>query len=381
MKEDKLKQFGDLGLVKDNLYVIGKTQFIFRVSDAEIVSLVENLGSMVDAGIPLVESLDMVRDLTTNRLMKDILYIARKQVEAGKPLHYAFSFFDDVFDPVFLSVVKSGEISGTLADALMYLSKEIGSRNDLKQRLISIMIYPALISLVLLGVIVFMLVAVIPKLEELYTETGQELPFLTLAMLTASKFMTSIWAVVALGVIFLAVVVFTLIFRTPAGKKFVHTQVLKIPLFSNLIKQTILQRIARTFSLTLKSGVPILESLVIVGETTGNIVYGDGIKKLSKSLESGQSISKSMMGDNVLYPKIFVPLFVRIVAVGEKTGNLAESLDKLSDIYYTKVIKQIRTISSFMEPVLLIIIGLVVGVLTLAVTLPIYQLPNVINVN
>ncbi len=286
-----------------------------------------------------------------------------------------------MFDPIFLSVVKSGEISGTLANALDYLAQEIEAKNDLQQRIISIMIYPALISTVLLGVVTFMLIFVIPKMKDLYDQVGQELPFLTKMVLGLSEIATSIWAIVFVAVFAVLAVGFVIFSKSDFGKKQLHRMMLSIPYFSDLTKQTILQRISRTFSLTLKSGVPIIEALAIVGETTGNVIYGEGIIKLSKALERGQSISKTMMNDKTLYPKLFVPLFVRIIAVGERTGNLPDSLEKLSNIYYKKVSKQIKRLSAIIEPVLLVLIGLIVGVLTLAVTLPIYNLPNTIGMS
>lgn len=376
----KPQKIAGVNLSDKSILVLGKSGvFVPHVGSGELLIFTENLGAMMEAGIPIAESLELVYDLTDNKHLKDIIYISRRQVEAGKPLHSSLSFFPNVFDPIFLNVVKSGEISGTLSSALEYLAQEIEAKNDLQQKIISIMIYPALISTVLLGVVIFMLIFVIPKMKDLYDQVGQELPFLTRMVLGLSELATSIWAVVILIIFGILIVGFIIFSKSGFGKRKIHKFVLSVPYVSDLTKQTILQRISRTFSLTLKSGVPIIEALAIVGETTGNVIYGEGVIKLSKALERGQSISMTIMNDKTLYPKLFVPLFVRIIAVGERTGNLPDSLGKLSTIYYKKVSKQIRTLSALIEPVLLVLIGIIVGVLTLAVTLPIYNLPNTIG--
>lgn len=376
------KKIAGIDLKDKNLLVLGRSGvFIPNIGSGELLIFSENLSAMMEAGIPIADSLRIVYDLIDNKHLKDIVYIARLQVEAGKPLHNSLSLFPEVFDPVFLSVIKSGELSGTLANSLEYLAQEIEAKNDLQQRLVTIMIYPIIITLVLMSVVIFMLIFVVPKMADLYKQVGQDLPFLTKMILEMSNIATSYWMLVVLAVMGVLSLILIVFIKSDYGKRKLDQMILSLPLISVLVKQTILQRIARTFYLTLTSGVPIIESLDIVAETTGNIIYSDAVKKVSKAVERGQLISNMVIKDETLYPKIFLPLFVRIIAVGENTGELPDSLQKLSDIYYKKVTKQIRRLSAFVEPLMLVLIGIIVGTLTLAVTLPIYNLPNTITMN
>lgn len=363
-----------------NLLVLGKSGvFVPNVPTSEILLFTDNLSTMLEAGVPIVESLEIVREQTKNKLLKDIIYLAKKQVEGGRPLYFSLTQFPDVFDKVFLNVVESGELSGTLADTLKYLTKEIETRDDLQQKIISVMIYPVLILVAMVAVVVFMLVAVIPQLQGIYRDSGQDLPLITQMLIDASDFMTSIYAIYALVGLCIVLTILILFFRSKSGKKVWDDMMLNIPIFSGFIIENYLQRLSRTLSLTLKSGVPIIESLALVGDTMPNVHYQEMIVDLSRHVERGRSISGTIMDNPKAYPKMFPTLFVRIISVGEKTGNLSESLMRLSNIYNKKISKNVKRISSFIEPVMLMIIGVVVAVMVLAVTLPIYQLPNTIS--
>jgi len=348
-----------------------KIKLFERISRKDIVNFSRQLALMFKAKIPLIEALQAIALQTKNPSFREKILTLSEEVEGGTPFSQALSRYPKLFSSFYVSMVKSGEASGTLSESLDYLAEHLEREYYLSSKIQGAMIYPALIVLVVVGVLAMMMYFVIPNMTKVLTETGQELPFLTRVVIGASDVLRS-WGW-ALLLLFIGLLVFLFrYFKTVNGKKFKDKMLLRLPLIGSFLRMIYLSRFSENLSTLIGGGLPIVQALEITGEIVGNDVYQTIISELKEEVGRGERISKFM----ARYPKDFPPILTQMVTVGEKTGTLDKSLMNVVSFYQKEVDRAIDNLLSILEPVLVIFLGLVVAGLMGAVLMPLYKMTS-----
>lgn len=337
-----------------------------KLKDLAIYS--RQLSVLIDAELPLIQSLGILAEQSKNKYFKSVINSVKDDVEAGSTLNQAKRKFPKVFDDLYCNLVSSGEQSGSLDIMLRrlaeYQEKIVKIRSQVRQA----MIYPtAIISFAIL-VVIFMLWKVIPVFASIFLELGAQLPFLTMAILTLSHFVQKYIIFIALGVVGL-VFLFRYARRTEKGGRTIDKALLKMPLFGRILRKVALSRMTRTLSTLLTGGVPMLESLKITSSTAGNVIIEEGIMGSRKMVSEGTSLTDAFKESGQ-----FPFMMIQMVGVGEATGTLDEMLGKLADFYDDEVEASVASLLSVLEPVLLILVGGMVGTLVVSMYLPIFSL-------
>lgn len=335
---------------------------------SEKVIFTRQLSTMLGSGIHITQSLEILQRQSKNRMLAAALQDIGRQVDGGASLHQALSSHPEVFDKLYLSLVKAGEASGNLDEILSRLADTLFAESQFKSKVKGAMIYPALITLVMLGVLVIMLVFVIPKLSTLYDEMGAELPITTKLLLSVSSNLVRFWWVVLIVIVILTVV-FKKFSETLKGKYTIADTQFNLPVFGQLGKETQLGSFTRTLGMLVGSGIPILEALEISKDTVSNMRFKEGITNAALAVEKGKSLADYFMRD-----RVFPSILPEMISVGEQTGKLEEVLEKLSDYFEAEATNTLENLASAMEPIIMIGLGTVVGFLVISLILPIYSL-------
>jgi type IV pilus assembly protein PilC len=326
------------------------------------------LSVLIDAELPLIQGLTILEEQTKNKYFKKVINSVKQEVEAGSTLHQAKRKFPKVFDNLYCNLVASGEQSGSLDIMLRRLADYLERIVKLRSQVRQAMIYPAAVLSFAILVVIFMMWKVIPVFASVFLELGAQLPFLTLAVITVSNFVQSYILLIFIGLIVL-VFSFRYIKRTENGGRVIDRGLLKMPLFGTLLEKVALSRITRTLSTLLSGGVPMLECLKITSATSGNKIIEDNIMKIRKSVGEGTSLTDSIK--NVGH---FPFMLVQMVGVGEATGTLDEMLTKLANFYDEEVEASVASLLSILEPLLLIFVGGLIGMIVISMYLPIFNL-------
>jgi type IV pilus assembly protein PilC len=339
-----------------------------KVRLKELAVYSRQLSVLIDAELPLIQSLTILAEQTKNRYFKRVINGIKDDVEAGSTLHQAKRKFPRVFDDLYCNLVASGEQSGSLDIMLRrlaeYLEKIVKIRSQVRQA----MIYPVAVVTFAILVVLFMMWKVIPVFASVFLELGASLPFLTLAILNISQFVQKYILFILLGLIGL-VFLYRYIRRTPKGRRSIDQGLLKMPLFGKLLKKVALSRVTRTLSTLLSGGVPMLESLKITSATAGNVIIEENIMDARKEVAEGTSLTDAFR-ETAHLPF----MLTQMVGVGEATGTLDEMLLKLADFYDEEVEASVASLLSVLEPVLLIFVGGIVGTIVVSMYLPIFSL-------
>lgn len=340
-----------------------------RVTPVDIVFLVRNLSAAIRAGLGIVESLDILIHDTKKKILKTILRTAMSQVKSGQPLSQGFEMHGKYFPPMFIGMLKAAEASGQLDVTLESLGKYLTREYNLTRKVKSALTYPVILLIGATAVIILLLVFVLPRLTKAFMQSGVELPFITRVLVAVSNFLSGH---IFLDIFALAFVIWFFVFfrKTERGRKFFFKVLLKTPVASDLVKKVALVRFARTFGGLIGSGIPATEALELSANSVGNYYYREAILKAAKEIQNGISFSETFLK----YPNLFPHLFVSLVIVGEKTGSLTPILGTVSDFYEEEIDAKLKDLTSLIEPILLLIMGLVVGAIALSILLPIYQL-------
>ncbi|MDP3991236.1 MAG: type II secretion system F family protein [Candidatus Nealsonbacteria bacterium] len=349
-----------------------KIKLFERVSKRDIVNFSRQLALMFKSKIPLVQALGSIAEQTKNPGLKESILAISKEVEGGARFSQALSGYPKLFSKFYVSMVKSGEISGTLSGSLTYLADHLEKEYYLQSKIQGAMIYPILIVVVVVGVLVMMMYFVIPNMTKVLTETGQELPLLTKIVINLSNFSRAWGWAVLLFFIGLLVAFFRYI-KTLEGKRIKDRVILRAPVIGSFLKMIYLSRFAENLSVLIKGGLPISQSLEITGEIVGNEVYRDIISEIKEEVGRGEKIS-SVLSEHSRY---FPPLLTQMVSVGEKTGTLDESLMNVVEFYQKEVERAINNLLSIIEPVMVIVLGGIVAGLMGAVMLPLYKMGGI----
>lgn len=349
-------------------FFLRKVKIFQRIPSSEIVSFSRQLSIMFQSRIPIVEIFYTLAKQTQNPLLKEKVIEIAEDVEGGVPLSTALSKHPKLFNQFYVSMVKSGEVSGELSEVLNYLADHLEQDSEFRSKTIGAMIYPALVLCVVVVVIVAMTLFVIPKLGDMIKEMGVKPPFITRVILAFSDFLKTkaLYFVIILAVIIFAIYRFL---KSQEGKRVYDRISLKIPILGSFLQKVYLTRFAENLATLISGGLPVARALEITADIVGNSVYKDIILKTRDGVRRGEPISSILEQ----YPKIIPPLFTQMTLVGEKAGQISSSLRSTVGFYRRDVDRTLDNFVAFLEPLLIIFLGIIVAGLVASVLLPIYQ--------
>jgi len=344
------------------------------VSLKQKIVFIEDLHIMLKSGITAPRALKIIAKQTKQKKFQTVLYQLSSEVEAGKSLHESMAAYPKIFSHIFVSMVKVGELSGNLEKSLEYLSIQLEREADLRSKTKGAMIYPAVIvsAMVIIGIV--MAIFVLPKLTSTFKEFGGELPLTTRLVVSASDFMSSHAVLVILGLVVLIVAIVAF-FRTPPGKRAFAWGILHMPIIAPIAQKINLARFSRIMSSLMGSGIAIIEGLNVTALAMDNVYYREMILMAAEKVKLGKPVTEALSDD----PRLFPFLITQMLQVGEETGSLEDIMQQLAVHFEAEVDNTMRNFSSVIEPLLLLVIGGVVGFLALALISPIYNLSQSIN--
>jgi len=348
--------------------------FLFSVSLKEKIFFTRNLAVMISAGLSLSRALNTLSLQTKNKKFKEVILKIKDQIEKGKSFSESLGLFRDIFSEFYQSIVKVGEESGTLVNSLQMVAKQLERENELKSKITGALIYPAVVILAMVGVGVLMLVVVIPKLAETFFELGVSLPLSTRIVISLGIFLQKNIFILILFVIFF-ILFLRFFLKTKLGKKFFSFISLKVPIMSNVFKTAIFASLLRNVSTLISAGVSLPRALEITAQTLGNLYYRESFLECKERIKKGEKLSDALKS----FPSLYPPLLVEMVAVGEETGESSSILLKLASFYEKEVLRFTKNLTSVIEPVLILIIGVAIGFFAFSVIQPIYSLMNAIQ--
>ena len=338
----------------------------------ELSVFTRQVSAMLSAGMPLVQTLGAMEAQTTDKNFQVVIAGIRARVEGGAMYSEALTFYPTIFDELYVSMMRAGEVGGILPETCARVALFLESSNRLRAKVKSSMMYPMVVMIVALGLATALIMFVLPKFAEMFGSFDAELPGLTQLMLKISRVLTSYWWIALLLIVGL-VYGFKRYKNTDKGQYNVHLMVLRFPIIGTLATKLAVSRFASTFSQLLHSGVQIMESLEIVGLATGNRVIGDSLISARKTIEEGQPLSTALE-PNKYYPR----MLVHMLAAGEKTGQVEEMMGKASEFYENEVETMLAGLTSMIEPLLMVFIGGVIGTIVVAMFLPIFKMSEVV---
>ena len=347
----------------------GFKKFFNKVKTKDRVIFARQLSTLINAGLPLVQSLRSVLAQTKSKPLQVVINSIIADVESGKPMSEAIAKFPKVFSPVFVNLIAAGETSGTLDTALERIANQQEKDAEIISKVRGAMIYPLIVMLVMVGVVGFMIVSVLPQVETLYNGLpGAQLPLVTRVLLMVSHFITDRWYIV---IILLGVLAFftTKWASTLGGKRVLDKLKMHMWPVGPLFMKLYMARFARTATTLVSTGVPLIQTLEITSKAVDNIHISESINKAIEKVKGGKALSATLTGDHN-----FLELVPQMLKIGEDSGAIEQMLEKTADYYEKEVDNQIKAISTIIEPVLMIVMGLMAIIIVAAVLLPIYGL-------
>ncbi len=341
-------------------------KFLQKVPAKDLVIFSRQLATLIEAKITLLEALKTLHKQTSNAFFREKIFEIANDIEGGRSLSYSLSKHPKVFSEFYVNLIKAGEVSGNLQESLLYLAEHVEKQYDLENKIKGAMYYPAFILLAFFAVGIIVMVYVIPQLTAIIEESGQELPITTKMLIASSHFLRYYgWILIVFGI---TVGIGTKRYvDTPEGKMNWDKMKLKLPVMGELFRKIALVRFSENLSTLIKGGVPIVRSLQITGSVIGNEVFKDLIFKTAEKVKSGTSIAK-VLGESPEIPLIVV----QMINIGERSGKLDSILDNIARFYVREVNNVVDNLSTLIEPVLIVMMGIGVGVMVSAILLPIY---------
>ncbi|MBI2065893.1 type II secretion system F family protein [Candidatus Woesebacteria bacterium] len=345
-------------------------KFRERITLSDVATFTRQLATMVNAGLPITQALLILRSQSRGSLQKVVAQILT-DVEGGESLSTSLSRHPKVFNPTYIALVKSGEVGGVMDEVLVRLADNLEKQQEFKGKVTGALIYPAIIVIGMFLVGFIMMVFVIPRLTSLYGEFNAQLPTPTKILIGTSNIFAKAWPLIliTLGLGFYG---FSAYRKTPAGRRRTDELLFKLPIIGDLQKQVMLTELTRTLSLMVGAGVSILETLNITAGVVGNVVISDALKDAAKQVEKGFPIAYAFSK----HPEAFPYILSQMVAVGEETGKMEEVLAKVSHVFEVESDQRVKALTSAVEPLVMILLGLGVGFLVIAIILPIYNLTS-----
>ncbi|MEY3402151.1 MAG: hypothetical protein RLZZ86_1766 [Cyanobacteriota bacterium] len=336
------------------------------VKDKAVFS--RQFAALVNAGVTIVRGLGVLSQQCTNPKLKAALMEISADVQAGVNLSDAMSKHPDCFDGLYVSMVEAGEIGGVLDEVLNRLSKLLEDMARLQNQIKSALAYPIVVGFLATAIFLGMTVFLIPIFANIFKDLGAELPALTQFLLICSEVLRSYLSLLVIGVLFALWFIYQQYYKTPVGKLSIDTISLKIPLFGDLIQKSSIARFSRTFGALTRSGVPILTSLEIVRDTSGNQVVANAIDAAREEVQQGGMISIAL-----LKKAVFPAMAIQMMSIGEETGQLDAMLMKIADFYEDEVEQAVKALTSILEPLMIVVVGGMVGTILLAMYLPMFK--------
>lgn len=349
-------------------------RFFERIETEDILFFSRNLATALRMGVSATEALEMIIADTEKKVMQDMLKEVLASIRAGNSFAVSFAPYKKYFPSMFQGMVEAGEISGKLDNTLTVFADYLERSHEFQGRVRSALLYPTILVIVSIAVSILIIVMMVPRLSRIFTEANIELPFITRFMVGISDVLTYSYI---LDIVVLALMAGAVTwFRTTAvGKSIIATVSISAPLARDIVRRTILVRITRTLGTLLDSGVNIIDALTLAGKSGGNARFQEAVDRVAKSIVAGAPIADSFMREDTFFPRMLVGL----MTVGERTGKLATTLRSIADFYERDVDERLKRFTALIEPLLLLVLGLVVGAIALSVLLPIYQLVGAVK--
>lgn len=341
-----------------------------RVSPKELVLFSRQLSTLINAKVPIVQALRILKLQVSSKKLQRIIGEVANKVESGDSLSSALNTYPSVFSNLYVNLVHSGELSGTLDEALAYLATQLEKDYDLRSKVIGAMVYPAFIMFALLVVGFLMFIYVLPPLVSILREAAVELPITTRLLIWSTDFIQRFWWLVIVGIIG-SVVGMRIYIHTVSGRYLIDYLKIKTPPFGRLFEKIYMARFARNLSTLIAGGIPIVKALEAVSEIVGNQVYKDAILNTSGQVRNGKSIASALVEGGE-----FPVIVAQMVQIGESTGELQQILDKLASFYEKEVEGLLKILTTLIEPIIMVILGLAVAVMVAGILLPIYNLAS-----
>jgi type IV pilus assembly protein PilC len=346
---------------------------IKRISRQELLIFTRQLSTLVATGAPLITSIQNVADQAQNPRFKQILGNIVSSLESGVSFSESLAQYPDIFGDLYVSLIKVGEAGGLLDKVLARLAELSVQEIDLRSRITSALVYPAVLASVAFIIVNFVLVAVLPKFTAIFEASSAKLPLPTRALLGLSYLARNYWWLMALAAVFILNALRNY-YRTPDGRRYFDSLFLRLPLFGPLTLKVMVSRLSRSIAALTKSGVPVLEALTVVETTVSNVVLQNMIKDTRAAISSGQSLTEPFKASG-----LFPPMVIQLINTGERTGRLDKMFDQIADFYEPEIEFTIRNLTSLLEPIMLLVMGTVVVFIALSVLLPIFNLISVIK--
>ncbi|MDR7419649.1 MAG: type II secretion system F family protein [Armatimonadota bacterium] len=345
-------------------------QGLFGIGLKDLAIFSRQFSTMVNSGLSLVRTMSILEQQTTNRRLREIIAAVRADVEAGRPLSDAMARHPKAFSSLYVNMVKAGETGGVLDEVLDRVATYLEKEQALRSKIRSAMVYPTLLTVAALGGLFFMTIVILPQFENLFKELGSggQLPLPTRMAMAVSAFIRTYWWA---GVIAVVALVYVLrrYLQTPGGRQRYDRFKLKMPVLGELNRKIVVARFTRTLGTLISSGVPIMQSLEVVSKAIDNTVIGNAIEAVRASIREGQTIAIPLQ-----FSGVFPPMVVQMAKVGEETGQLEQMLEKVADFYDVEVETTVASLTSMLEPLLIIFMGVVVGAMVISLYLPIFAL-------
>ncbi len=339
-----------------------------RVKSAPLALFTRQLATLIDAGLPLLRSLNVLKEQQKPGCLKNTLEDITFSVEGGSSFSESLAKFPKIFSKLYVNMIKAGEAGGVLEIVLNRLAEFAEKSEKLKKRIKSAMVYPAFVITVAVGVLSFLVTFIVPKFAEMFFDLNLKLPWMTSFLIEVSNIFKKQWYIPIAAVISFVTAI-KVIRRTKKGKFYVDKILLSFPVIGSLIRKIAIARFTRTLGTLITSGVPILQSLVIVKDTAGNEVISCAVEDVHDSIREGESIVEPLKTS-----KVFPPMVISMIEVGEETGALAEMLIKIADNYDEDVDAAVEGLTSLLEPFLIVFLAVVVGFIVIAMFLPLISL-------
>jgi len=344
-----------------------------RVTSKDIVLFTRQLSTMIDAGLPLIQALEVQAAQQENKTFRKILTDIKNEVAAGSTLAEALRKYPKYFDNLYINMVAAGEVGGTLDEVFSRLATYMEKSERLKRKVKSALTYPAIVFAISIMVLAVILIFVIPVFQKMFAEFGHALPTPTQIVINISEFVKS-YIFVIIGAIILFIIMFKRFYATENGKRIIDRLLLKAPVFGPLLKKVAVAKFSRTLGTLITSGVPIIEALRIAAGTSGNKIVEEALQKVKASIAEGRSIAQPLQESGV-----FPPMVVQMIAVGESTGALDQMLNKIAEYYDEEVDAAVDGLTAMIEPFMIVFLGGTIGSIIIAMYLPIFKMAAVVG--
>ncbi|MCE9519538.1 MAG: type II secretion system F family protein [Verrucomicrobia bacterium] len=354
----------------------GRASGSVKVKSKVLMIFTRQLATLIDSGLPLLRGLTVLGRQESDPVMKKTIITLAESVQTGSTFSESLQQFPKIFNKLYVNMVKAGELGGVLELVLNRLAEYQEKAQKLKNKIVAAMAYPMIVMTIAVGIMIFLMTVIVPKFEKIFEDmlgTRDALPDLTKFVIGFSRWvqgnLISIFVVVAV-----IIVLWQMIKATVGGRRMIDSTKLKLPLFGDVQRKSAISRFARTLGTLVTSGVPILQALNITRETAGNVIISNAIDKVHDAVKEGESMVTPLDSS-----KVFPPMVISMVDVGEETGQLAEMLLKVADVYEDEVDNSVTTLTSMLEPLMIVVLAVVVGVIVLALFMPLIKIIEGLN--